>query len=1214
MINLKKIVASIAISALMLGGIAGYSGELNTTNLISYAYSDMAISESGLNLIKSFEGCRLTAYKLSGEKYYTIGYGHYGSDVYSGMTITQAQADTYLRQDVKKAEKQVNNFLSKNNISVTQNQFDALVSFTFNLGDVWTSTATFQLKTYLINGVSNYNSSQITTAFTNWNKDGNMQPLEGLTKRRKAEAELFLTGASVVCDCSASYAGTYTTYDVQTSLNIRSESSHSTNGSVVGSIPSGAKFNVTKANGSIAHVNYNGTTGIVSMSYIRRVDPPWHSELTPVDIGDELYGYIINSKEWKHLTNDGENVSFRTQTGAKNQLWKFTKNSDGSYKITSLADGKVLDVTGESSENDANVGVYTDKNNNAQKWYIYGSSGQNFLKAACTDCVLDLDGGKFYEGVNAQMWKYDSSDDAEKLHLWELKKSAELSVDIGNSAGKTTFTWNSLEIADHYDVKIWNGTYWDGDYAYSDWHNKGTSSSFTLPAGHYEAYVDTVTPDGSVYMSNVVKFDVKAATFNVTFNANGGSVSTTSKTVTHNSTYGSLPTPTRTGYTFNGWFTATSGGTKITDTTKVTITANQTLYSQWKINGYTIAYNSNGGSGSVGNSSMTYDKASNLNANSFTRTGYTFNGWNTKADGSGTAYTDKASVKNLASSGTVTLYAQWKAKSVSVKFFRNHDGNDTSSVTETFTYGVANQKFGYKTDGTGRYSPMNSANVGFGAWSKTGYELLGWSTDRNAKSIEHYTYSDVSQFSDFVNLKSPSVNLYAVWKAKQYTVTFDANGGSVSPTSQTVTYNSNYGSLPTPTRTGYIFNGWFTEKNGGTKITADTKVTITANQTLYAQWSATDEVGKSMTEKEAAGQTIPDGDYWIYSGLDRNYYLDIPGNEIVSNNANVEMWMSESGMPTKYDVWTVKYLNNGFYKITQYGTSICLDVVNTSKLNNTNVQIYTEHTTEAQQWSISKTETGYRIQSRCNGFYLDVEGAKVEKGTNVRVSKKNDDKRQSFCFIPYSPDERPLADGVYGIQSAKNSEYYVDAAGNTKDFANGTNICIGDKMYDTFRVEYAGEGYYKIFEATTGLAVEVSNPYDYHYYFSDNLRNIHLYESNSSRGQLWKIRKTSDGHYFIISKLSGCYFDLLNGECVKGQNISQVYYVGGNAQKWNFVSTIIKGDANDDKTVDVADAVMLQKWLLGSGTLTNWKNVDLCEDGKIDVFDMIEMRKLITKK
>ncbi|MDE6035060.1 MAG: RICIN domain-containing protein [Ruminococcus sp.] len=131
----------------------------------------------------------------------------------------------------------------------------------------------------------------------------------------------------------------------------------------------------------------------------------WYSELTPVDIGDNWYGYIINNKEWKPLTNDGENVSFRNGTGAYNQIWRFTKNTDGSYKITSLADGKVLDVAEGSSSNGTNIGVYENHNANNQKWYIYGSSGQHFLRAACTDCVLDLDGGKFYEGVNVQMWE-----------------------------------------------------------------------------------------------------------------------------------------------------------------------------------------------------------------------------------------------------------------------------------------------------------------------------------------------------------------------------------------------------------------------------------------------------------------------------------------------------------------------------------------------------------------------------------------------------------------------------------------------------------------------------------------------------------------------------------------------------------------------------------------------------------------------------------------
>jgi len=82
----------------------------------------------------------------------------------------------------------------------------------------------------------------------------------------------------------------------------------------------------------------------------------------------------------------------------------------------------------------------------------------------------------------------------------------------------------------------------------------------------------------------VKKFIVRNNKCNIIFNANGGTTPTVSKTVTYNGTYGTLPTPTRTGYTFNGWYTATSGGTKITADTKVTITANQTLYAQWKCN------------------------------------------------------------------------------------------------------------------------------------------------------------------------------------------------------------------------------------------------------------------------------------------------------------------------------------------------------------------------------------------------------------------------------------------------------------------------------------------------------------------------------------------------------------------------------------------------------------------------------------------------------
>ena len=89
-----------------------------------------------------------------------------------------------------KYEGYVNSFLSKNNISVSQNKFDALVSFTYNVGNVWASQD-FSLKKYLKDGVDGYTDGQIRTAFTNWNKSGG-KALRGLTNRRNAESDLFL--------------------------------------------------------------------------------------------------------------------------------------------------------------------------------------------------------------------------------------------------------------------------------------------------------------------------------------------------------------------------------------------------------------------------------------------------------------------------------------------------------------------------------------------------------------------------------------------------------------------------------------------------------------------------------------------------------------------------------------------------------------------------------------------------------------------------------------------------------------------------------------------------------------------------------------------------------------------------------------------------------------------------------------------------------------
>lgn len=144
------------------------------------ANENMKLSETGRNLIKEFEGLRLTAYQDS-VGVWTIGYGH-TQGVYSGMTITEAQANIFLDQDVISHASGIFKYIT---VQLNQNQFDALVSFHFNLGaDILQGTA---LLTYI-------NSKNWQQAANEMNKYVNAggKPLEGLIRRRKAETDLFL--------------------------------------------------------------------------------------------------------------------------------------------------------------------------------------------------------------------------------------------------------------------------------------------------------------------------------------------------------------------------------------------------------------------------------------------------------------------------------------------------------------------------------------------------------------------------------------------------------------------------------------------------------------------------------------------------------------------------------------------------------------------------------------------------------------------------------------------------------------------------------------------------------------------------------------------------------------------------------------------------------------------------------------------------------------
>lgn len=147
----------------------------------------MKISEQGIELIKKFEGCRLTTYECVGGEL-TIGYGHTGTDVKEGMTITDEEATALLKKDIEEFENGVNKYVE---VEIAQEMFDALVSFAFNVG------LGALKKSTLLKKLNNADFKEAAIEFLKWNKvtkNGKKEVVPGLTNRRNEEKELFEKG------------------------------------------------------------------------------------------------------------------------------------------------------------------------------------------------------------------------------------------------------------------------------------------------------------------------------------------------------------------------------------------------------------------------------------------------------------------------------------------------------------------------------------------------------------------------------------------------------------------------------------------------------------------------------------------------------------------------------------------------------------------------------------------------------------------------------------------------------------------------------------------------------------------------------------------------------------------------------------------------------------------------------------------------------------
>ena len=415
---------------------------------------------------------------------------------------------------------------------------------------------------------------------------------------------------------------------------------------------------------------------------------------------------------------------------------------------------------------------------------------------------------------------------ATKTHTFSSAvKSATITADFSMpncSVGSTTGKGGSVTFSTYtvsYNANGGSGA----PSSQNKWYNTALTLSSTKPTRTGYTFKGwSTSSSGSVSYSaggsytsnsNATLYAVwQANTYTVTFDTNGGATSTTSKTVTYASTYGDLPTPTRDGYTFNGWYTAISGGTRIQSTTTVSITAAQTLYAQWKANKLTIYYYSNYAT--------------------------TFNG--------------TVEPENTVDNNNVLVYSvDYYYDNVYPDGLLNYTNGSTIGMTRTGYIGTGN--WGTSTDGGILIDENESFNYG--------YEIA-----ERLECVDEFKTSDVI------------IDVYAQWQIITYTVSYDLNGGFGEFDNQTKTWGIDL-TLHSgePALVGYFFDYWCTTSDGaGVKYLPNDIYSTESDVTLYAIWKYAN-----------VGWMKVDGEYKKY-----NTYVKVDGEW----KPFIAYWKDENGV------------------------------------------------------------------------------------------------------------------------------------------------------------------------------------------------------------------------------------------------------------------------------------------------------------------------------
>lgn len=450
-------------------------------------------------------------------------------------------------------------------------------------------------------------------------------------------------------------------------------------------------------------------------------------------------------------------------------------------------------------------------------------------------------------------------------------------------------------------------------------------------------------------------------------------------------------------------------------------------------------------------------------------------------------------------------------------------------------------------------STNNNANVELSTFNNE--------TDNQAFIVSH----DAQGYITFTNAKSGKVLDVSGGKAgnSKNVQQYESNGTRAQ---KWVVKKSNHGyMIISALDSNYVLDVSGGKANNGTNVQL-----YSGNGSDAQNWNIEKFVSKYEKLDALANSnknTIADGVYIISSSMNSKYVLDVKGGS-TSNCVNVQLYVNNESTAQAFKV---SHDAQGYVTFTNVNSGKVLDVSGGIARNGRNVQQYTSNGTRSQKWVIKKSGNRYTIVSALDSnFVLDLSSGKVNNSQNIQLYTSNDSNAQKWNLTKYlskqekldqlaAENKNTLADGVYKIGNAQNSNYVLDIASGSKN--NGANVQLylsNGTTAQSFKVTHDAQGYVTFTNVNSGKALDVSGGKVV------NSRNIQQYNSNGTKSQKWIVKKSGSG-YTIISALDSNYvLDLSGGKVVDSRNIQLYQSNGSTAQQWTFEKNITERERLDE--------------------------------------------------